>query len=144
MGIPILKAVRDTRYVNACSKSAVKSHQQCSTMVHEKSLIAHPDTRPQAYMPRCLTEKHYLSSLHQEVLKVRKTEDRELTGPLEHLAQLHSAQHWQVQASILSGSSSARTMAVQGQGELESSIHGIPGAGTNSPEMGLREAAQDR
>lgn len=99
--------------------------------------ISRPDPRLQADVPRCMTEKHYLSSLDQVALKFRKTKDRELTGPLGHLAELHSSQNRQVQASILSGSSSAMTTAGQDHRSWRAACHGIPGAGTNSPEMGL-------
>lgn len=92
MGIPILKAVQDTRYFKACSKSALlKSHQKSSMLVHKRPCIACPDTRPQAGVPRCTIKKALLEKFGSSSFKSQK--DRELARPLGHLAELQSSQH---------------------------------------------------
>lgn len=101
--------------------STVKSHQKSTMLMHQGPCIARPDTRPQADVLRCAMEKHYLSSVDRVVLKDRKTKDRELRGPLGHLAELHRSQ---LQASVWSGPSSASVTARQGHGQLGSNIPG--------------------
>lgn len=62
-GIPILKAVRDTRYFNACSRSPLPIPPEVLHAGTQKPRTACPGTRSWADVPRCVTEKHYLSSL---------------------------------------------------------------------------------
>lgn len=57
----------------------MKSHHKSCTWAHERPHTTHPDSRPQAEVPRLGTEKHHWSYSDQVVLKVRKTKAHELT-----------------------------------------------------------------